>query len=1389
MQKENRENAPFIPFRATRLWDEAIRLFTNGMPSKRHRSHMRVYENCFTGSEAVKWFHHALEMNPHFNTVVTQEKTMQLLNKFYDEGIFVKAKGSSKERQGPDRFKLQGIYQMGTARPQYTARTPLSVKNNGYRNQKSENWMRKSWHKEPAVEYENLCDMNKQSSDCKEAHATYQNMPPIKPRLVPAESGKQSPATGKVPSDAGQRRTAQHPIQFLKQYSQVQDRKSTQPHPQPYALPETDAIWRNVFLGRLQALLKDVDVSGLFWPCAVIRCQWLEQNCCILDDSSLAKFPPWVTAASSRLMIALGDKNLNRSIVNADIEADVSALDAYFSGLQSPLIPADLGAIFQRVFLHLELSVGASSFKDEDAVSHHSSSVFSNSVTDSTQKPTESLKCKLPPNSCFETAFTSESPVTRIVPQSSFDTLHLPARPSSACSPMKRNMSAPKLLETTGLGTQVPLAKASAYKSSMSSLSNEKFSTISGTRWRMNPEFKSNFVGGSLQRDKQQRIPASSDSENNRTNHSCGKLTVMDKTPPLPPRHLRKPPPVNRNAPKEDKNNHVRSSSGGYINLALQDSFEGAEFNHRELDIEAAMETLQKLMICSQKPPLQHSPRKDGMKSLHVRSASLSQAHPHGSANIGNIRRSQSCWSHDVSNVSLSSYHTAISSSSSSLDSEVPSRESDIDSSNESLNLTAGCEWGWDWGSDAEQTGVAVFRLLMLLVQPQSRAQLQLLLKLMGLLPYQCPYTTLKVLDMFSSFIMQGGDEDVSSRLLGFLVRHQKEIFIPPQELVSEVQRERKAKMKQRFEEQKLTTSQKALAELLDQIIADQKMSSKDKNKKLKMFKESYPHIYSMRFPQPEMVTFKRRNRSILQLARLRSLRASDMAKDFRLFAALRLASVFLVQTAYVPDEYWQSLEVAHKLSFGYGYLTWEWQEGIRSYAYPLVFSGLFKLLAYLGVDNVKILVTAPRILQALITAYADVSILSWIRNPTYGRSPWAKITIVTSWYLFYVGSRTIYNTIEADLIGIAFSLYPWPPSKVSGSSKYLIVGALACVIRPTAAVILLPLFICQIITSSERLSIILKSIIITCFATALVFTVDTYTAETASFSPINFLKANIGRNIASFYGEHPGLWYFTSGIPMLLGAQLLPFLYEVYKIVKGPNRQSYDILMMFVFLSTVLLYSFQPHKETRFLLPLLPIALFWSAGGLSRFEKSSLKENWGRIQGVVNWTSRFLPWLLLISAVVPSLYFGLVHQRGTLDVMPWLSNRAQSCPEKTRILFLMPCHSTPLYSHLHVDVPTRFLTCVPDLQSVPDPGYVDEADLFYADHVSWLNKNFPETKPELLYSHIVYFDSLQQKLEPFLRWGGYSEVASFFHTHLPTERVGRRVIVQERAASLIGCT
>lgn len=65
----------------------------------------------------------------------------------------------------------------------------------------------------------------------------------------------------------------------------------------------------------------------------------------------------------------------------------------------------------------------------------------------------------------------------------------------------------------------------------------------------------------------------------------------------------------------------------------------------------------------------------------------------------------------------------------------------------------------------------------------------------------------------------------------------------------------------------------------------------------------------------------------------------------------VRILSVFLVRTWYVPDEYWQTLEVAHKQVFGYGVLTWEWQKGLRSYLYPSLVGVLYAILKFTGLD------------------------------------------------------------------------------------------------------------------------------------------------------------------------------------------------------------------------------------------------------------------------------------------------------------------------------------------------------------------------------------------------------------------------------------------------------
>ena len=72
-----------------------------------------------------------------------------------------------------------------------------------------------------------------------------------------------------------------------------------------------------------------------------------------------------------------------------------------------------------------------------------------------------------------------------------------------------------------------------------------------------------------------------------------------------------------------------------------------------------------------------------------------------------------------------------------------------------------------------------------------------------------------------------------------------------------------------------------------------------------------------------------------------------------------RIALALLTHSIFQPDEFFQSLEVAHHVVFGYGKLTWEWQPGvaIRSIAYPALYVPVYRILRATGLDATGLLV------------------------------------------------------------------------------------------------------------------------------------------------------------------------------------------------------------------------------------------------------------------------------------------------------------------------------------------------------------------------------------------------------------------------------------------------
>lgn len=185
---------------------------------------------------------------------------------------------------------------------------------------------------------------------------------------------------------------------------------------------------------------------------------------------------------------------------------------------------------------------------------------------------------------------------------------------------------------------------------------------------------------------------------------------------------------------------------------------------------------------------------------------------------------------------------------------------------------------------------------------------------------------------------------------------------------------------------------------------------------------------------------------------------------------------------------------------------------------------------------------------------------------------------------------------------------------------------------------------------------------------------IDTYWHGQLIVTPWEFLKYNVLHNIGSFYGTHPWHWYFTSGLPTVLGINTLPFIFGIVQTVRNKSNKSPVSKQLLITIGvSLVLMSLLEHKELRFVSSLLPLCLYVAAEVLSRWsQRTTLTKVW--IVAIS---------IFLLNAL-PAWYFSTVHQKGPIELMPKLRDIAQEYRDerdhRANILFLMPCHSTPYY-------------------------------------------------------------------------------------------------------------
>ncbi|KAH9986341.1 glycosyltransferase family 22 protein [Russula compacta] len=490
----------------------------------------------------------------------------------------------------------------------------------------------------------------------------------------------------------------------------------------------------------------------------------------------------------------------------------------------------------------------------------------------------------------------------------------------------------------------------------------------------------------------------------------------------------------------------------------------------------------------------------------------------------------------------------------------------------------------------------------------------------------------------------------------------------------------------------------------------------------------------------------------------------------------IRVAIALATSTFFQPDEYFQALEPAHFLVFGYGDLTWEWTSTppIRSILYPALNIPIYWLLKILSLDGTSLLITAPKVLHGLIAAGTDIWARELSRKVLGQRYvPATFFLSLTSFFHALSLSRSMSNSLETTLTTIALCYYPWGFSVLPSRSqlrKFLLFVALACLIRVTSAITWAFLFACLLWQLRQNPALlrafITDAISTVCVACCILFALDSAYNGTPTLTALTFLRVNAS-SVSLFYGSASWHYYLTQALPLLAGPALPFALHGAYiAFTQGPPHLK---LLLYTAVWTSTIFSCAGHKEWRFLHPLVPTIHLLAARSLVLlYDRANPRHSTRNTRLRIRRTHVVLLTLLFL---VPSLYVMSWHSSAQIEVLSFL--RGLPDTELRSIGLLMPCHSTPAQSHLHRRIPVWRLSCEPPLHGEDLSTYQDEADIFFRDPSAYLSNQFPErvdsTFPPSVAgphrymwpSHLVFFGALLREpgVENVLRVRGYREV------------------------------
>jgi hypothetical protein len=304
---------------------------------------------------------------------------------------------------------------------------------------------------------------------------------------------------------------------------------------------------------------------------------------------------------------------------------------------------------------------------------------------------------------------------------------------------------------------------------------------------------------------------------------------------------------------------------------------------------------------------------------------------------------------------------------------------------------------------------------------------------------------------------------------------------------------------------------------------------------------------------------------------------------------ALRIGLAVGSPNIFFPDEIFQTLEPAHRLVYGYGVISWEWRLGIRSWVFPTFLAGVTRATAWMGSASEGYLLGTAIVLSlvSLVTVWFGYA---WAKRAS--GTPAALIAALACSFFFglvYFAPKALNEVVAAHVLlpGLYLGVY----GEKLGERRRLFLAGLLCALAACLRIQLLPaMAFAMVYFCYPRWRARIPAVAAGASVPVILFgAVDWITWSYPWQSFIRYYKENVvsgpGKELTLV---QPWYWYVLVLVVLLGPAVLLLF--------HGARRSPFLAIFCAI---VVVSHSVIPHKEIRFIYPILAPAITLAAMGI----------------------------------------------------------------------------------------------------------------------------------------------------------------------------------------------